>query len=108
MKYSDTKIIKLLEKIKEKENISYAKIEEMVEEVFKPFTVVASNPNGDCYREKRFETFEEAIDWFDLTSAPCKSIWQRGSIYPLVYKRFDKYEVGKELIQVHRQTKGES
>lgn len=108
MKYSDIKILKLLQKIKNKENISYAKIEKMVEEVFKPFVVTTCNPNGDCFYEKRFETFEEAIDYFDWHGAPCKSIWQNGSIYPLVDKVFDKYTVGKELIQIHRQTEVES
>ena len=108
MKYSDTKILKLLQKIKDKENISYAKIEEMIEEVFKPFIVVVSNPNGDCYYEARFETLEDAINYFDWQDAPSKRILQRGNIHPLVDMIFDECIVGKEIMRAHHQTEVES
>lgn len=65
MRYKDTRILKLLQKIKKKENISYAKMNGLVEEVFKPYLFEKFQPNGDLSYSKRFETFNEALEFYE-------------------------------------------
>jgi hypothetical protein len=65
MKYTDIKILKLLQKIKDKENISYAKINGLVEEIFKPYLFEKFQPNGDIAYSKRFETLDEALEFYN-------------------------------------------
>ena len=61
MKYSDTKILKLLNKIRNKEKLSYEKINALVEQVFKPYKLKEINTDGWIYNEIRFENLDEAI-----------------------------------------------
>lgn len=66
MKYSDTKILKMLNKIRNQEKLSYKKINSLVEQVFKPYVVVEKDPDGWTACENRFETLDSAIVYMDF------------------------------------------
>ena len=66
MKYSDTKILKMLNKIRNKEKLSYKKINALVEQVFKPYVVVEKDEDGYVYSENRFETLQNAIRYMEF------------------------------------------
>jgi hypothetical protein len=66
MKYSDTKILKLLNKIRNKEKLSYEKINSLVEQIFKPYVLVKKDPDGWTVCEHRFETLDSAVMYMDF------------------------------------------
>lgn len=66
MKYTDTKILKILKTIRNKEKLSYKKINALVEQVFKPYVVVEKDPDGWTACENRFETLDSAVVYMDF------------------------------------------
>ena len=99
MKYSDTKILKILKAIRNKEQLSYKKINSLVEQVFKPYVVVEKDPDGWIHCENRFESLESAIVYMDfrdygftmyLYNQDCNSDMADG-MYPILIKENGKY-----------------
>jgi hypothetical protein len=99
MKYSDTKILKILKAIRNKEKLSYKKINALVEQVFKPYVVVEKDPDGWTTCENRFETLDSAVVYMDfrdygftmyLYNQDCNNDMADG-MYPILIKDNGKY-----------------
>ena len=99
MKYSDTKILKMLNKIRNKEKLSYEKISSLVEQVFKPYVLVKKDPDGWTVCEHRFETLDSAVMYMDFLDCGFTMYLYNqdynndlaDGIYPILIKKNGKY-----------------
>lgn len=99
MKYSDTKILRVLNKIRNKEKLSYKKINSLVEQVFKPYVVIEKDADGWTHCENRFESLEGAVVYMNFHDCGFKMYLYHNDynndiadgIYPILIKNNGKY-----------------
>ena len=99
MKHSDVKILNKLNKIRNKEKLSYKKMNALVEQVFKPYLVVETDADGCVCCQNRFETLKGAIAFMEFHDHGFKmSLYDddynkdiADGVYPILTKKNNKY-----------------
>ena len=99
MKHTDIKILNKLNKIRNKEKLSYKKMNALVEQVFKPYLVVETDADGYVCSKDRFETLEGAIAFMEFRDYGFKmSLYDddynnniADGVYPILIRKNNKY-----------------